>query len=85
MLHYITQRLMKAFLIKKSYFAFCNFKSRYVYAEDINNMNRRVIGPVLAWFKGPFWRHFCITCRNKKSVQYQFLTSSSFKTFSLST
>jgi len=54
MLHYITQRLMEAFLIKKSYFAFCNFKSRYVYAEDINNMNRRVIGPVLAWFKGPF-------------------------------
>jgi len=51
--------------------------------ETLNNMlgdllNRRVIGPFLAWFKGPFRRHFCITCHNKKSVQYQLSTSCSF-------
>ena len=71
-------------------YGFCNFESRYVYAKDINNMlikgplNPRVIGPVLAWFKGPFRRHFCITCHNKRSVQYQFSISCSFKTLSLS-
>jgi len=29
-------------------------------------LNSRVIGPFLAWFKGPFRRPFCITCHNKK-------------------
>jgi len=46
--------------------------------------NRRVIGPFLAWLKGPFHHHFCITCHNKKSVQCRFSTFCIFLTFSLS-
>jgi len=40
MLHYITQRLIEVFLIKKLFFAVTDFESRHVYAEDINNMLR---------------------------------------------
>ena len=39
MLHYVAQRLIEAFLIK-IVFVFCNFETRHVYAEDINNMLR---------------------------------------------
>jgi len=40
MLHYNVQPLIEAFLIKKSLFAFTNFESRHVCAEDINNILR---------------------------------------------
>jgi len=40
--------------------------------------------PFLAWLQCPFRRHFCITCHNKKSVQFQFPTSCIFQTLSLS-
>jgi len=49
MLHYIAQRLIHAFLIKKSFFAFTDFESRHVYAEvkqyAKGPLNRRVIVP----------------------------------------
>ena len=36
-------------------------------------LHRRVIGPFLAWFKGPFRHQICITCHNKKKCKVSVL------------
>jgi len=43
MLHYIAQRHVHAFLIKKSLFAFTDFETRHVCAQNINNMLRDLL------------------------------------------
>jgi len=64
------QSLIEAFLKKLSICAFTYLESRYgcwrheKYAKS--SLNHRVIGPFLAWFKGPYWVHFCIV-HNKKA------------------
>ena len=88
MLYYMAKRLIEAFLIKKiDVCFFTDFESRHVYAEDIRPyakgpLNRQVIGPVLAWFKGPFRRHFCIRCHNKKVCSINFQPLAVSKLFS---
>ena len=89
MLHYNVEPLIEAFLIKKSLFAFTNFESRHVCAEDINNMLRDLwtAGPLVPFSHGskvPSTAIFASRIITKKSVQYRFSTFCSFKTLSLS-
>jgi len=67
MLRHIAQRLIQAFVINNRFLHLLILKVTgdiRPYAKG--PLNRRVIGPFLTWFKGPFCRHLCITCHNKK-------------------